>query len=252
MTTTGVRPALRRGEGGWVRERVVPTLMWARETTGFHTRIEAANYYSLLWPERDVVATLLVDFIDERGELVGQHEQTLGPAQHAHVETKSVVPEFEGTVAVRLVPDPPAEHAHRYLGTLFFATWYDDAGHVQFSHESNRMTFDADESARTFLSPGTIVRPEIAFEFVLQNTYYGDGDIVSDVDLALLDFDGRVLASTGHAMAPRTSSVLGLEVFGDGAQRARGSVAVRVTGRHLNHPFTFIHHRNGDFNIHHF
>ena len=254
VTATGTDVGTGTGEAFWVRDRIVPTLMWGRERGPFHSRVHVANYYSLLRPDDRIEATVVIDLIDSVGAHVASYQQELGPEEHVQVEVSALVPEFEGTIAVRLLPHTSIEHSHRYLGTLYFVSWYDDAGHVQFSHEQNRMTFDVDQPVRTFLSPGIFLRPELTVSAVLQNNYFGAAPLpTEDVELALVDVDGTELAVETVRLPARHARVFPLaELFPDAIGRERGTVAVRARGRHLNHPFTFVQHANDDFSIHHF
>ena len=254
MSTTRTTISTGLGESFWVKDRIAPTLMWARERGSFHSRVHVANYYSLLKPDDRIRATAVVDLITSDGNHIASHQEELGPEEHVQVEVVDMEPDFEGTVAVRLLPHTSIEHSHRYLGTLYFVSWYDDEGHVQFSHEQNRMTFDVEQPPRTFLSPGIFLRPELDVNFVLQNNYYGDTPLVSEVvEVALVDADGVDLYKAEFRLPARNSRVLSIDdVFPGAAERARGTVAVRARGSHLNHPFTFVNHANGDFNVHHF
>lgn len=240
------------GEEHWVRDRIVPTLMWGREQSGFHSRVHVANYYSLLKPDEHPDATVIVDLINGGGNRVASHEGQLGPEQHLQLEVADLVSTFEGTIAVRLVPKQTLEHNHRYIGTLYFVTWYDEAGHIQFSHEQNRMTFEPAGRPRTYLSPGILVRPELDIAFILQNSYFGAEPMQNDsVEIALVDAGGRELAARQAQLPARTSTVLSLaETFGQ--LPVMDTIAIRVRGNHLNHPFTFVSHANGDFALHHF
>jgi len=86
---------------------------------------------------------------------------------------------------------------------------------------------------------------------ILQNCYYGDEVIDEHVELSLVV--GDVIASAEISLPPRHSRVIDLdETFNGAFSNASTSVAIRATGRYLNHPFTFVNHVNGDFSIHHF
>jgi len=248
ITSAGV------GETFWVKDRIVPILMWGREGAGFHSRVHVANYYSLLKPDEAVAGTVLLDLISSNGDLVASEKFDLGPEEHVQVEVGSLLADFEGTIAVRLVPRAELAHPHRYLGTLYFVSWHDDDGHIQFSHELNRMTFDVENPVRTYFSPGIFLRPELAVNVILQSSYFGDEPLPAEqISMALVDVDGKDLATASVSMPARTSKVVALtDLFQGAAERARGTVAIRIRAARLNHPMTYISHANGDFNIHHF
>ena len=252
MTVVQTPAEARTGEANWVRERVVPTLMWGREDGTFHTRVHIANYYSLMGGEEPVSAIALVDLVDADGTVVGSIERPLEPEQHLQLDVRDVVSSFEGTIAVRLLPNPPPAHSHRFIGTLYFVSWFDDLGHVQFSHEQNRMTFEQDVSERTFLSPGVLLRSEVQLCFIVQNSYFGAEPLADDtIEVAVLDDRGNELGTRRMQLPARTSRVIDVESVAPGLAPHQ-SIAVRVKGRHLNHPFTFVRHASGDFSIHHF
>jgi hypothetical protein len=252
MTVVQTPGEARTGEANWVRERVVPTLMWGREDGAFHTRVHVANYYSLMGGDGPVTATALVDLVDTGGAVVAAYEHRLEPEQHLQLDLRDLVASFEGTIAVRLLPTPAPQHSHRFIGTLYFVSWFDDHGHVQFSHEQNRMTFEQDVNERTFLSPGVLLRPEVSLGFIVQNSYFGDEPLADDsIEVAVLDDRGNELGAKRLQLPARTSRVVDVDSFAQGLA-SHQTVALRVRGRHLNHPFTFVRHTSGDFSIHHF
>jgi len=95
-------------------------------------------------PDRSTECRAYIDLISHDGDLVTAYEQLLGENEHVHVRVAELVDRFEGSIGVRLVPIEPLSHSHRYIATLYFLSWADDRGHVQFSHEQNRMTFDVE------------------------------------------------------------------------------------------------------------
>jgi len=232
-----------------VRDRVAPTLMWGRVAPGFGSRVEIANYYSLLQPGADVRATATVDLISDDGVWVAGHSTELEPRQQVHLDLSELTDAFEGTIAVRLNPAALPDHPHRYLGTLYFVTWHDDRGHVQFSHEQNRMTFEV-ENERNFLSPGIELRPELEVDVIVQSNYFGPRPPThQDASITALSAQGERLGNTTATIPAGGSRRVPLASLAPGHE---GTVSVEVEGANLNHPFTFIRHVSGDFNIHHF
>lgn len=236
--------------------RTIPTLIWGREADGFHTRISLFNYYSLLIEDRPVHANAYAYLFTEDGREFGRFERKLEPLQQWQFELSSVTRAFQGTVAVQLVPDSlPALKHQKYVGTLFFATYWDDQGHCDFTHETDRMRFAADRHNQ--YEPAVIPSSkDLEMSVIVQNSFFGEDP--SDCDpyfaVELRDHRGKSLIQKRMSLGPRASSVLPLrDLFPNYQVRLAGEVgSIHIRGRHINQPLTFLRHRSGDFNIHHF
>jgi hypothetical protein len=240
----------------YVINRTVPTLVWGREAPDFHTRISIFNYYSLLFPEQDVRAVAHVYLFGEDGQELGHVQETLNPLQQWQCDLAKVSTEFQGSVGVQLVPDylPPLKH-DRFLGTLFFATYWDLQGHCDFTHETDRMRFEQD--SRMQYEPAAIPTSDnLDVSIVVQNSFFGKNESQCDRswDVEIRDAEGKQLSHRSLTLAPRASIVIPLEDLLPDYRRRLGGRAgsIHVKGRHINQPLTFVRHRSGDFNIHHF
>jgi len=244
------------GKQAYVIQRTVPTLAWGREGGGFHTRISLFNYYSLLSEDPPVSSRACIYLFDEDGREAGRKERTLGPREQWQFDLSSAVGDFQGSVAVQLIPDPFPQLRHeRYVGTLFFATYWDAAGHYDYTHETDRMRFDDDESVQYESTP-IPTSPSVEMSVILQSNYFGaDADLCDPCcEVVVKGANGETLAEETLDLAPRSSRIVGLEaVLPDWRRRLGGQGgSVHVKGRHINQPMTFIRHASGDFNIHHF
>lgn len=240
----------------YVINRTVPTLVWGREDHQFHTRISLFNYYSLLFQDRPVHAVAHIYLFADDGRERGHVEKPLAPHQQWQCDLATMTNDFQGSIGVQLVPDylPPLKH-ERFLGTLFFATYWDAQGHCDFTHETDRMRFEGD--SRIQYEPAAIPTSEnVDMSIVVQNSFFGKDAARCDRSwsVEIRDGFGNRLAYKSFSLEPRASIVMPLEeVLPDYRQRLRGRVgSIHVKGRHINQPLTFVRHRSGDFNIHHF
>lgn len=240
----------------YVIDRTVPTLIWGREDPQFHTRISLFNYYSLLFPDRSVHGIAHLYLFGEDGQERGHLQKSLDPYQQWQCNLSEVTKEFQGSIGVQLVPDylPPLKH-ERFLGTLFFGTYWDAQGHCDFTHETDRMRFEQD--SRMQYEPAAIPTSEnLDMSIVVQNSFFGED--VSQCDqsweIEIRDSVGKQLFHKSFTLAPRASVIVPLEELLPDYRRRLGGRAgsVHVKGRHINQPLTFVRHRSGDFNIHHF
>lgn len=240
----------------YINTRTVPSLIWGCEDDEFHTRISIFNYYSLLFGDRSINSKCYIYLFSENGEQVGRFEKDIGPFEQWQFNLSSVVGQFQGSIGVQLVPDylPPLKH-ERFLGTLFFATYWDAQGHCDFTHETDRMRFEQD--SRIQYEPAAIPTSEnLDMSIVVQNSFFGED--VSQCDrsweVEIRDSAGKRLVHKSLTLAPRASVIVPLsELLPDYRRRLGGRAgSVHVKGRHINQPLTFVRHRSGDFNIHHF
>jgi hypothetical protein len=244
------------GKSRFVVGRTVPTLAWGREGGGFHTRISLFNYYSLLFEDRPVRCRGRIYLFDERGREAAAVERELGPLEQWQFELGSAVSSFQGTIAVQLIPDwlPDLKH-DKYVGTLFFAVYRDEAGHCDYTHETDRMRFE-DDGKEQYESTAIPTSEDLDFSIVVQNSYFGDDEGKCDrtFDVQMRDAAGRPLLETTLELGPRESRVIPLSQLGPDVRAglAGRPGSVHVSGRHINQPLTLQRHRDGDFNIHHF
>jgi hypothetical protein len=240
----------------YVIQRTVPTLIWGREDESFHTRVSIFNYYSLLIEDRPVTSTAHIYLFDESGREVAHATQVIGPLGQWQCGLSSLIDRFQGSIGVQLVPDflPPLKH-QKYLGTLFFATYWDDKGHADFTHETDRMRYGDDH--RVQYEPTVIPSsPSLETSIIVQNSYFGadpsECDKVFHVDLRRSD--GTSIFRKSFTLEPRASVVLDLNELVPDVHRVLAGKpgSVHVSGRHINQPLTWSRHASGDFNIHHF
>jgi hypothetical protein len=244
------------GKARYVIERTVPTLIWGREDGEFHTRVSLFNYYSLLFEDRPVTSRAYVYLFQEDGSEVGRFDQVLPLHGQWQFDLSTVIRDFQGSVGVQLVPDylPPLSHA-RYLGALFFATYWDARGHCDFTHETDRMRFEDDR--RFQYEPATIpTSPQVEMSIIVQNSFFGANPAECDPRLTITvkNATGKTLLDRTLELGLRASRLIPLaELLTDYRQRLGGQVgSVHVKGRHINQPLTFLRHASGDFNVHHF
>ncbi|MGH7257825.1 MAG: hypothetical protein ACREIM_05555 [Nitrospiraceae bacterium] len=240
----------------YVISRTVPTLAWGQEAPQFHTRISLFNYYSLLFQDRPVHAVAHLYLFAEDGQERAHVQKPLDPYQQWQCDLATVTNDFRGSIGVQLVPEylPSLKH-DRFLGTLFFATYWDEQGHCDFTHETDRMRFEQD--VRVQYEPAAIPTSDnVEMSIVVQNSFFGEDETKCDrsLDVEIRNGAGKRLVYKSLSLAPRASVVIPLEeLLPDYRQLLHGQAgSVHVKGRHINQPLTFVRHRSGDFNIHHF
>lgn len=240
----------------YVINRTVPTLVWGREAPDFHTRISLFNYYSLLFPDQNIRAMAHLYIFGEDGKELGHVQETLNPLQQWQYNLSQALGDFQGSIGVQLVPDhlPSIKH-DRFLGTLFFATYWDTQGHCDFTHETDRMRFEQD--SRIQYEPAAIpTSHNLELSIVVQNSFFGEDDSQCDRswEVEIRDSAGEQLMRRSLTLEPRASIVVPLEDLLPDYRRRLGGRAgsIHVKGRHINQPLTFVRHSSGDFNIHHF
>ncbi|HET9961983.1 MAG TPA: hypothetical protein VFQ34_06585 [Nitrospiraceae bacterium] len=240
----------------YVIQRSVPTLIWGREDGSFHTRISLFNYYSLLVEERPITSTAHLYLFDESGREAAHAVQVLEPLGQWQCALSSLVDRFQGSIGVQLVPDflPPLKH-NKYVGTLFFATYWDAKGHADFTHETDRMRYEDDH--RLQYEPTVIPSsPSIDTSVIVQNSYFGADPSQCDkaFHLDIRRSDGTSVFRKSYALEPRASVVLHLNELVPNIRHLLGDKpgSVHISGRHINQPLTWSRHASGDFNIHHF
>lgn len=240
-----------------IRGRFLPTMVYARERDGFHTRLCVYNYFSELFPDAVSGATVFLWFFDDQGKMVAQRAIPIGFRGQLQFDVASIGIAFEGIAAVSLVPDAavPARH-HRLVGTGYFVYYSDDAGHADCSHEWEPMRMESSQGAPWIC----LVRPRFFPDthIVVMNAYFGDDARAGAAEWTarLRDGQGHCLASRAMAPLPaRGSARFALsELFPDIAARAEraDNLAVEVQGSNIQGPFTWVQVSSGDFNIHHF
>jgi hypothetical protein len=234
----------------------VPTLIWGRESEKFHTRVSLFNYYSVLNEKESISSQAYVYLFLENGTPAGRYEKMLRPLEQWQFELSSAIPTFQGTIAVQLIPNSMPSLKHdRYVGTLFFATYWDDQGHCDFTHETDRMRFETDRKLQ--YEPAVIpTSPDIEMSVIVQNSFFGHNVKKSDGrwSLEIRDHAGTVLVNHEGTLAPQASKVLAIQDLLPDYRKSLGGRpgSVHVKGRHINQPLTFMRHISGDFNIHHF
>ncbi len=239
-----------------VRERFVPTVVYACEGSGFHTRLCLYNYFSEIYPDVKSGATARLWFFDQSGNMVAHREERLGYRGQLQFDLSALGVEFEGTAAVAMVPDTVPEFRHRGVGTGYYVFYQDDAGHADFAHEWEAMRFEPSE-AHPWLC---VIRPaqHPDTQIIVLNAYYGLDDRAG-----LARWHIRLRASDGQSLAerdmpplpPRASCRVELrEQFPDFDRlcQKHPTIAVEVWGTNIQGPFTRVRTPSGDFNIHHF
>jgi hypothetical protein len=142
------------------------------------------------------------------------------------------------------------------VATGYYALYYDEAGHADFSHEWDPMRMIPMESAPWIC----VVRPLLLVEteIIVMNSCFGvSGEAgASRWSARLRDGQGRVLAETPMPdIPPRGSARVGLsQVFPNVRELASSAatLAFEATGCNIMGPFSFVRSASGDFNIHHF
>jgi len=236
--------------------RTVPTLIWGCESEEFHTRVSLFNYYSLLNENEQVSSQAYIYLFFENGTPAGRYDKVLKPLEQWQFNLSSAIPKFEGTIAVQLIPDtmPPLKH-DRYVGTLFFVTYWDAHGHCDFTHETDRMRFGTDRKLQ--YEPAVIpTSPDIEMSIIVQNSFFGHDMEKCDSRwfLEIRDHSGTVLVDHKGTLEPRASKALAIEDLLPNYRKRLGGRpgSVHIKGRHINQPLTLLRHVSGDFNIHHF
>jgi hypothetical protein len=117
------------------------------------------------------------------------------------------------------------------------------------------MRFEQD--SRMQYEPAAIPTAEnLEMSIVVQNSFFGVDESQCDRswEVEIRDSAGKQLMQQSLTLAPRASVVIPLrELLPDYRHQLAGRAgSVHVRGRHINQPLTFMRHRSGDFNIHHF
>jgi len=244
------------GPEEFVRERFVPTVVYVRESKGFHTRLCVYNYFSELFPDVRTGATVYVWFFTQSGKVAGTREFHLpyrGQLQYDLAELKE---DLEGTAGLSMVPDTIPEFRARRAGTGYYVFYYDDAGHADFSHEWEPMRFERMQSEPWLCVIRPLLFPDT--ELIVMSAYYGMDEVEGSTEwtVRIRNSQGTVLAERKMTpIPPRGSIRLPLHaIFPDVSAIARqaGTIGIEAVGSNIQGPFTFIRSRSGDFNIHHF
>ncbi|MDT5269269.1 MAG: hypothetical protein QOH49_1455 [Acidobacteriota bacterium] len=244
------------GPGEFIRNRFVPTSVYACERGGLHTRLCVYNYYSELFPDVKTGATAYMWFFDQSGREVGRREEHLGFRGQLRFEVSEVGEGFEGIAALSLVPDTLPEFKPQRVGTGYYALYYDDAGHADFSHEWEAMKFEPGPSPPWICLVRPMLFPDT--QLVVMSSYFGaDGEAGRAEWVARLrNAHGAVVAEKQMpALPPRGCARLPVnEVFPEARALAEreGTLSVEVQGSNIQGPFTYVRGPGGDINIHHF
>ena len=243
-------------EAELVAHRFVPTIVYVREEASFHTRLCIYNYFSELFPQVKTGATVHLWFFDRNGACVARQTVPLAYRGQLQFDVRELGIQFEGAAGVSMVPETLPQFTHSGVGTGYYVLYYDDAGHADFSHEWEHMRFRASDSVPWIC----VVRPRLVpdTQLVVMNRYYGTDaeEGTARWSATLRNGAGQVLATTNMPPIPPRGLVrLRLdEMFADIATHADREqvLSVEANGRNIQGPFTLVHARNGDFNIHHF
>ena len=147
--------------------------------------------------------------------------------------------------------------SHPAVATGYYAYYYDNGGHADFSHEWDPMRF-AKLTSHPWLC---VIRPLLPHEteIIVMNSYFGtdaDGAGASRWNARLRDGRGKVVAAKQMDPIPARGSVRFAvkDAFPNLLQlaRAAGTVAFEAEGENIMGPFSFVRSPGGDFNVHHF
>lgn len=254
--TRSIRDAPPPTQRDLIRQRFVPTVVYAREDDEFHTRLCVYNYFSELFPQVKSGATVAVWLFDTSGNLVAQHDIQIGYRGQVQLDLSTLGVTFEGTAGVSLIPDTPPEFPHKGVGTGYYVLYYDDQGHADYSHEWEAMRFTQAQAPPWLCVIRPLLFPDT--QLIVMNGYYGTDPREGTAQwvVRLRDGQGAILHEVRmEPLPPRGSKRFPLStVFPDLAEVARShpTLGVEVTGTNIQGPFTFVRVPSGDFNIHHF
>jgi hypothetical protein len=240
----------------FVRSRFVPTVVYAREAGNFHTRLCVYNYFSEIFPEVKTGATIYCWLFDSAGRTVAHRAAHVGYRGQLQLDLEELGVQFEGTAALSMVPDTLPEFKHRGVATGYYAYYYDDSGHGDFSHELQPMRFEPTFTPCDICLVRPLLFPDT--QIVVMNSYYGTDAAggASEWSARLRSGRGSVLDERKMNPIPARGSVrLALqEIFPQVSEFAEreGAVAVELSGSNLHSPLTWVTVPGGDFNIHHF
>jgi len=234
----------------------VPTAVYARESTEFHTRLCLYNYFSELFPEIKTSAKVHMWFFDREGNLAAECTRHIPYRGQLQFDLRELGLEFEGMAAVSLIPETLPEIKPKRVATGYYAYYYDNHGHADFSHEWESLRFIAADSL-----PWTcVVRPLLTprTELIVMNAYSGD-----DLSETKSNWTARLRTAQAEVVAERQMQPLNLrgtvrlplnDIFPDVAVLAQthGVLAFEAKGRNIMGPLTYVVTPGGDFNIHHF
>lgn len=239
------------------RHRFVPTVVYVRESSDFHTRLCVYNYFSELFPDVKTGASVYFWFFDLAGALVADRVIPIGYRGQLQFDISTLGRTFEGTAGVALVPDTvPAVGHNLLIGTGYYAAYFDGDGRADTSHEWEPMAFEPVESEPWIC----LIRPGLTPEtdLIVMNAYYGDDprEGMAIWRVRLRGGQGRIIAERAMPPIPPRGSVRlpVREIFPDISDIARREavLSLEAAGRNIMGPFTFVRAPSGDFNVHHF
>jgi len=246
------------GEGDahhFVVNRFVPTVVYARETAEFHTRLCIYNYFSELFPDILTGATANLWFFNSNGVLVANRSAKLPFKGQLQFDLGELGISFEGTAAVSLVPDTVPAFSHKGVGTGYYVYYFDNLGHADFSHEWEPMRFQPSHCEPWLCVVRPLQFPDT--QLVVMSCYYGDNPQgTAKWFLRLRNGAGRIVSEVSMPDIPPCGCTrFALKsVFPDieSVAKREGTIAVEAKGTNIQGPFTWVTVPGGDFNIHHF
>lgn len=236
--------------------RHLPTISYAREDAGFHTRICIYDYFAEIKAGGGPVFVRL-DLRDRAGMLVAERALRLPERGQAQIDLADWVPQFEGTVGVALVPSAPVAAKHdRPFATGYYVVYSDAAGHQDLSHE-RQPRLRGPLARRGYIQ---VMHPRFArdVEVIAFNSTNPEQDpqALTHWLLRIRDARGAVLAE--REMPPiAVGGLARVSVEATFPERWRAvadalAVGIEAEGANLLNPVAIVHSRNGDMNVHHF
>jgi hypothetical protein len=247
-----------------LHQRFRQNLHLAYERDRIHSTIHAHNYFSLLFPDREILARLELTLYDDRGRVVADHAERLEMHQSRFVEMEPLLPPalrgaHVGTVTFRIVPLtllPDIKKNANDYGSELFMMYRDARGHRSVSHSFwgvMETVFRTERYIRAVPAADSLET-----SIILQSGYWGDNLLFTRYatgTLWLTNARGQTRRYRIPRIPPRGCFVF--DVAGhmkDAAAFCGGEyLTARVSGWNLYmKPLTLTRdRRTGDFNIHH-
>jgi hypothetical protein len=239
----------------FVINKFVPTLIYVREEENFHTRLCIYNYFSELFPKIKQGATVTFWFFDLNGTFLIKksiHIDFMGQLQF-DVSLLNIT--FEGTVGLSMIPDKMPDLELNEIRTGYYAYYFDNNEHVDFSHELQPMRFEFQKNS----SHMCVIRPNEFPEtqLIVMNAFYGtEPGGNSEWIIKFRNGKGHILEEHKMDLIPPRGCVRIhlLEKFSQlkNLENEEGVLGIEVVGNNLQRPFTYVTLPSGDFNVHHF
>lgn len=248
----------------FIEDGYISTIHWATAQNGFDSLITAHNYYGFAFPglpKDKTDAEITVDFFGEDGTLWTSIKKEIATNASLHLSTDSVAKNFQGLVALRMVPKGRMprikDTSGRPIASSFFMLYRLRHNFLDFSHElfPVKKAPDAREAEwSTVVYGGQFVEPSV----IAMNNRPGSSNSSngSRVKVRLLSLDSSPLTpEVTFDLPPGGSRLVELKqifpkIISPTVQATPLLCCVR--SKNIEQPMSLHRHKSGDFNVHHF